>query len=324
MKALRPYLVPAIVALIVAAAGGVASAEWPNDRPITMIVAYSPGGATDIAARLLAPYIEKYLGQSIIILNRPGAGGEVGFTALATAAPDGYTVGFINTPNVVTIPIERRTRYTLESFIPVANVMDDPDAFLVRADSPFRTLQELVEYAKKNPGTVSYGTSGIGSDDHIATEMFARAAGLKLRHIPFDGAAPNRTALLGGHITLGVFNISEAKEYVENGQLRILGQMAEGRTELFPNTPTFREQGYNIVTGSQRGIAMPAGTPGWVVERFAQAAAKAVNDPEFREKAAKAYLPLRYLGPNDYRAFLRELRDSYQELWNASPWVEKR
>ena len=325
MKAFkRLVLLSVMAAVALLGASPKAEAAWPKDQPITMIVAYSPGGATDIAARLAAVYIEKYLGQSVAVINRPGAGGEIGFTALAEAKPDGYTIGFINTPNVLTIPMQRKTRYSLESFIPVAQLMDDPDAFLVMKDSPINNLKDLAEYAKANPNKVTYGTSGIGSDDHIAAELFSIAANVKMKHVPFDGASSNRTALLGNHIMLGVFNISEAKEYVAGGQLKILGQMSEGRQELFPDTPTFKEQGFEVLMASTRGIAMPAGTPDAIVAAFAEACEKAINDPEFQQKCAAANLPLRFLNPTDYLASLKKNQKDFQALWDTNPWVQQK
>ncbi len=313
-----------MAAVLAAAPSGKAEAAWPKDQPITMIVAYAPGGATDIAARLAAVYIEKYLGQSVAVLNKPGAGGEIGFTQLAEAKPDGYTVGFINTPNVITIPMQRKTRYSLESFIPVAQLMDDPDSFLVRKDSPLNNLKDLVEYAKKNPGKVTYCSTGIGSDDHIAGELFSQAADVRMKHVPFSGAGTARTALLGGHVELGVFNISEAAEYVSTGQIKILGQMSEGPTDLFPDTPTFRDQGFDVIMASTRGIAMPAGTPGDIVAAFAEACEKAIKDPEFQKKCAEASLPLKFLGPKDYLAGIKQNQASFQKLWDTNPWVKEK
>jgi len=325
MKASRRVVVlSAMAVMLLPCVSPKAEAAWPSDQPITMIVAYSPGGATDVAARLAAVYIEKYLGQSVVVINRPGAGGEIGFTALAESKPDGYTIGFINTPNVLTIPMQRKTRYSLESFIPVAQLMDDPDAFLVMKDSPLNNLKDLAEYAKANPGKVAYGTTGIGSDDHIAAELFSIAADVKMRHVPFDGAAASRTALLGRHLTLGVFNVSEAKEYVASGQIKILGQMSEVRQELFPNTPTFKEQGFDVLMASIRGIAMPAGTPEDIVTKFAAACEKAIKDPEFQKKAASADVPLRFLNPKDYLANLQRNQKVFQNLWNTHPWVQQK
>lgn len=319
----RITLLPLMAAMLVLGVTPVKSdAAWPKDQTLTMIVAYAPGGATDIAARIAAVYIEKYLGQSVAVINRPGAGGEIGFTALAEAKPDGYTIGFINTPNVLSIPMQRKARYSLDSFIPVAQLMDDPDSFLVLKDSPLNNLKDLVEYAKANPNKVTYCTTGIGSDDHIATELFSQAAGVQMKHVPFDGAGTARTALLGGHVMLGVFNVSEAAEYVVGGSIKILGQMAEERQDLFPDTPTFREQGYDVTMASTRGIAMPSGTPQDIVDKFAEACAKAIADPEFQEKCAAASLPLRFLNPADYLVGLKKDQKKFQELWDTNPWIQ--
>ena len=193
----RRHLLTASLALPLASL--IAPKAWAAypDRPITMIVAFPPGGGTDAAARTLARFMQMALGQPVVVNNRAGAGGELGFSELARARPDGYTIGFINTPNVVTIPIERRVRYRLEDFSLIANVVDDPGAFFVLADSPFRTLADLVAHAKAKPEDVTYGTSGIGSDDHLAALAFERLAGVKLTHVPFAGASAVRNALLG-------------------------------------------------------------------------------------------------------------------------------
>lgn len=324
MRASKRIIALSVLAVMfLLGAAPTSEAAWPKDQPLTMIVAYPPGGATDIAGRLAAVYIEKYLGQTVTVLNRPGAGGEIGFTALSEAKPDGYTIGFINTPNVLTIPMQRKTRYSLNSFIPVAQLMDDPDAFLVLKESPLNSLADLVAYAKANPNKVTYCTTGIGSDDHIATEMFCQAAGVTMKHVPFDGAGTARTALLGGHVMLGVFNVSEAKEYVSGGQIKILGQMADERQALFPDTPTFKEQGFNVIMASIRGIAMPAGTSEEIVNKFAQACEKAIADPEFQQKCAEASLPLKYLGPKDYLAKLNQNQKNFQKLWDTSPWIQQ-
>ena len=154
-----------------------AQSSYP-DRPLTMVIAFPAGGGTDVAARPLARIMEKYLGQAVVITNRPGASGEIGFTELARAKPDGYTIGFINTPTIVTIPIERpATRFRLDDFSPVLNIVDDPGAIWVLPDSPIRTVADLVAEAKRRPGQVSYGTSGIGSDDHLAVLALERVSG---------------------------------------------------------------------------------------------------------------------------------------------------
>ncbi|MWJ27029.1 tripartite tricarboxylate transporter substrate binding protein [Halomonas sp. ZH2S] len=307
--------------LLSAATMGSAWAEYP-ERPVTMIVAYSAGGGTDVAARTLAPYIEEHLGQSITVLNRPGAGGEIGFTALAQADPDGYTFGFINIPNMLAIPIQREARYSLEDIDPVAQIVYDAGALSVRSDSDITSLEELVAEAKANPGTVTYGTTGIGSDDHLAVLSFERKAGIELRHIPFPGAADLRAATLGGHITMASMNISESVDDMEAGNLHILGQMAEERWENAPEVPTFQELGYDVVMGSHRGIGAPAGMPEAVFETLSGAVTKAVADPEFQEKSMQQGLPLAFQGPEAFGSQLETLNAELKELWEEQPWSQ--
>ncbi|HPU54123.1 MAG TPA: tripartite tricarboxylate transporter substrate binding protein, partial [Burkholderiaceae bacterium] len=217
-----------------------AQAAYP-ERPIRMIVAYSAGGATDVTARAIAPFIEKYLGGGarIVIENRTGAGGAIGFAALAAAPPDGYTIGFINTPNLVTIPIERKSSFTWESFDLIGNVVDDPSNFSVLSSSPITTLDQLAAYARSKPGQVTVGTTGVGSDDHLAMLMFEKIAGVKMNHVPFKGAADVRAATLGKQIDVAAVNIGEALQATKGGApFRNFGPMSVARTDLAPEIPT--------------------------------------------------------------------------------------
>ena len=299
----------------------IARADWP-ERPITLIVAFPVGGGTDVAARTVARFMERHLGQSIVVLNRGGAGGEIGWSEMIRSAPDGYTIGFINTPNIVSIPIERSARYRLEDFAPVANVVDAPGAFLVPPDSPFRTLADLVGFARAHTEEVTYGTTGIGSDDHLAVLAFARLTGVRMTHVPFAGAGPVRNAIIGKQIAVASMNVGEGITDMRQGQLRALGQMATAPGAKAPDTPTFREQGYDVVQSSMGGLAAPAGVPGPVLERLATAAKAAMEDPEFRTIASQQALPLRYFGPEEYRAKLTGLRRDLQALWWEHPWKE--
>ena len=304
------------------AAGAMAYPE----RPITMIVAYPAGGGTDLVARALVPFIEKNLGGGarIIVQNRTGAGGEIGFTALANAPADGYTIGFVNTPNVITIPIERRTKYSWQNFDLIGNIVDDPGNFAVHADNPARTLAELAAQAKANPGRLTVGTSGTGSDDHLAMLMFERIAGVKMVHVPFKGAAEVRTAVAGKQIDVAAINVGEALQAIKGGTaLRNLGQMSPARTNLAPDLPTFREQGYNVELSSLRGLAAPRGLPSDIRERLVRAVERAVTDPEFQASATKVYAPLRYLGPAQFETIMREAEVQFRQLWKEMPWAEQ-
>jgi tripartite-type tricarboxylate transporter receptor subunit TctC len=314
-----------VLCALLALVPGTAAAAYP-ERPITMLIAYSPGGGTDLVARALAPYIEKNLGGDarIVIVNRAGAGGEIGFAALAAAPADGYTIGFVNTPPLLTIPIERQAQFHWQRFDYIGNIIDDPCNFSVHADTNIRSLRELAAYAKENPGEVTVGSTGIGSDDHLAMLMFERAAGVKMRHIPFKGSSDVRAAIAGKQITVAAINIGEALQYQKGGTaLRNLVQMSPARTNLAPDLATAREQGYDIELSSLRGLAAPKGLPPEIRERLVKAVERSVADPEFQAKAAQFFAPLRYLAPAQYEALVREADQQFRQLWKELPWGDK-
>ena len=302
-----------------------AQGSYP-DRPIKMIVAYSAAGATDVMARAMVPFIEKYLGggAKIVVENRTGAGGAIGFGMLAAASADGYTIGFINTPNVLTIPIERKSAFTWESFDLIGNIVDDPGNFSVHTDSPIRTLDQLAAYAKSRPGQVTVGTTGVGSDDHLAMLYFERIAGVKMNHIPFKGAADVRAATLGKQIDVAAVNIGEALQAIKGGSpLRNLGQMSLKRTDLASDLPTFKEQGYDIEMSSLRGVAAPKGLPADVREKLVKAIGQVTRDPEFLKINAGLFTQLRYLDPDQYRTVMRDTETGFRKLWGEMPWGDK-
>jgi tripartite-type tricarboxylate transporter receptor subunit TctC len=305
-------------------AGPALAQEYP-ERPIDMIVAYSAGGGTDVAARTLVPFIEEHLpgDATINVINRPGAGGEIGFTALANAEPDGYTIGFVNLPNLLSIAIQRGADYELSSFQPIADIVYDAGGFGAAADAGFDDLEGLVAYAEQKDGPVTYGTTGIGSDDHLAALTFARQAGIEMRHIPFSGAADVRAALLGGQIDLASTNVSELIDYADSGDVVILGQMGESRWSEAEDVPTFKEQGFDVVMGSDRGLAAPAGFPEEALATIQAAVEAAINDPEFQERAQKQRLPLAFMNAEDFGAKLERMNETLQGIWDEQPWAEQ-
>ncbi len=297
-------------------------AEWRPDRQITMIVAFAAGGGTDTAARTIARFMEKDLGQPVVVLNRPGAGGEIGFSELARARPDGYTIGFINTPTIVTIPIERQARFKLDDFALIANIVDDPGGIWVLKDSPIRDFAGLLAAARERPATIGYGTTGIGSDDHLAILAIERATNTRFLHIPFAGSAQVKQNLLSRAIPIAVMNMAEGIAEWRQDVLRPLVQMGATRWNVAAEVPTLKELGIDVVEGSMRGMAAPAGMPPEVMARLARALQRTVDDPEFQRLAVQQSLPLRFLGPDAYRAELVALRERYQALWNQHPWKE--
>lgn len=299
-----------------------AQGEWRPDRALTMVVAFAAGGGTDLAARTIARFMERDLGQSVVVLNRPGAGGEIGFAELARARPDGLTFGFINTPHIVTLPIERRTRFRLEDFALLGNIVDDPGGLWVRADSDIRDFASLLAAARARPSTIGYGTTGVGSDDHLAMLALERKSGASFLHVPFGGSAQVKQNLLSRAIPVAVMNVAEGVFEMRQGVLRPLAQMGATRWPVLAEVPTLRELGFDVVEGSMRGMAAPAGIPPEALARLALSVRRTVEDPEFQAAAVQQNLPLRFLAPEPYLAELLALRAGYQALWDAHPWRE--
>jgi tripartite-type tricarboxylate transporter receptor subunit TctC len=287
-------------------------------RPVTHIVAYPPGGGTDVTARLLAPLLEKELGTTVQVLNKPGAGGQVGFTELSRSRPDGYTIGNLILPTVITTYLDpqRKAVFGRKSFQLLALQDNDPGVIAVKADGPYKNLKDLIDAAKAKPGTIRTTTSGILSDDHIAAMITEEVAGVKFAIVHFDGSAPGRTAVLGGHVEAFYGNVSEMEAQVRSGEMRLLAVMDRQRTKFYPDLKTAEEQGYKIYSGVHRGIGMPAGAPKEVVDVLAGALAKVIPSEEFRGRMEKlTYAPM-YMDPQKYATFWGDYEAQ------AKQWVE--
>ncbi|MBB3900323.1 tripartite tricarboxylate transporter substrate binding protein [Roseococcus suduntuyensis] len=318
----RRQLAGAGIGLLAAPAALRAQPAWPTEKPIQAIVPYPPGGGVDVMTRLVLPVVEKHLpGARFVVQNRAGAGGQIGFEASFNSAPDGYTIGAVAVPAINTIPRERAARYRPMDYTFLANVVDDPNTIFVPPNSPFRTLGDLVEAARARPGRINYGTTGVGSDDHILMLALQAQARLEpLEHVPFAGAAPLLAQVLGGHIEVGVGNVAEILGAMREGRVRALGQAAAERWSAAPDLPTFREQGFDLVAGSARGIIAPPGLPDAIRQRLEQGFRAALADPDFLRDAARASLPLRIAVGADYRQLVQEVDNRVQELWQIRPW----
>ena len=214
-------------------------------------------GGGDITARTLAVHLGKQLGTQVVVSNKLGASGELGLAYVAKAAPDGHVIGMTNMPGLVTLPIERRTQFKPADFTYIANLVRDPSAFSVMADSQYKNLADLIADAKARPGEISYGSTGVGTDDHLAMVLFERLTGTRLNHVPYN-AGPLRTAVLGGHVTIGGMNLGEVMPF--ESKVRILAQASPARSSLAPNVPSFNEQNVKLVfTGARhRGTGRPS------------------------------------------------------------------
>jgi tripartite-type tricarboxylate transporter receptor subunit TctC len=312
----------ALVLSVFIAVAGPAAAAWP-EKPITVLVPFGPGGGADIAARTLGRWIESRLGQPFVIVNRPGAGGEIGFAAIARAIPDGYTIGVITLPNLVTIPLERRASYAVEQIAPIANLVDDVGGVFVRADSRFRSLADLVAAAKAAPGAISFGTTGIGTYAHFGMLALERQAGISLTPVAYGGTAAMRLALLQGELQVAGVSMTDAAQEMAQGQVRALGQMAPNRGSGTPDVPTLREQGFDVVLSSLRGFGAPAGTPPAVVARLSALIGEAAADPAFQALAKQQAMPLAFWDSARFAAEIAAQRTLYGQAWQERPWREK-
>lgn len=312
----------ALATALALASTGAALAEWPNDRPIRMIVAFAPGGSTDVMARALEPLLEAQLGAEIIIENLPGASGEIAYTELAKSTPDGYTFSYINTPGFLSMQVQRDLSYDPASIEPIARLVDDPASVVVPGNSPYQTLEDFVQAAKSQPGSVSFGSSGIGTDDHLAIILLGTEAQAQFTHIPFGGAGETRTALLGSQISAGGLNVSEFAG-TDNAGLRMLANFGRERSPQLPDVPTAIELGYNVEMSSERGIAGPRGIPSDIVERFSAAVQAVLESPEFAKQAEDLALPLAYLSGADWEAQMPDRLARFQAIWDVTPWVQQ-
>lgn len=288
------------------AEGGAAPAAKSVNFPtkgVTVICPWSAGGGTDAVLRALCGVAEKYLGKSITVENKTGGAGAIGHAAIKNAKPDGYTVGMI-TFELNSLPQQGLIDFTYKDFDPLIRVNADAATLTVKADAPYNSVQEFVDYCKAHPGEVSIGNSAPGSVWHIGAGLLASATGIDVKHVAFEGAAPAVTALAGGHIQAVTVSLAEVKSQLDAGNVKCIGIMSADRPDGYPDIKTFKEQGFDIEYATWRGLALPKGVDPQVKQILVDAFTKAENDPEFIETAKKLNLTPAYLGPEDFEAFL--------------------
>jgi putative tricarboxylic transport membrane protein len=299
-------------ALIFGVVGPGQAADFPT-KEVQIIIPWAAGGATDLVFRALAASSSKYLGKAVVVVNKPGGGGAVGYTEVAQARPDGYTLVTAVTPLTI-LPHQTKTAFTYQSFDPVINVVEDPAMFQVRADSQWKTLPEFLDYAKKNPEMITVGNSGAGGGVHLIAMAFEKAVGVKFNHIPFAGGGPSVTALLGGHVHAVSVSPPEGIAHVRAGKLRIIALFSDKRMEAFPNVPIVREQGINFSMGQWRGLAAPKGTPPDVIAKLHEAFKKGMEDPVFVKNATDMTVHLAYSGPGEFGKMMAQDHERYAKL----------
>jgi tripartite-type tricarboxylate transporter receptor subunit TctC len=304
-------LLAGLAAALGPAAPGLAQ-QFPT-KEVQIIVPYAAGGATDLVFRALAASSQKYLGKAVVVINKPGGGGAVGFTEAKQAKPDGYTLVTAITP-ITILPHQVKTAFSYRDFEPIISVVQDPVMFQVRADAPWKDLKEFLDYARANPGMITVGNSGAGGGVHLIALAFEKAAGVKFNHIPFAGGGPSVTALLGGHVNAVSVGPPEGIAQVKAGQLRIIALFSEQRMPDFPNVATVREQGVDFAMGQWRGLAAPKGTPPEVVKVLHDAFKRGMEDPAFTKNAADMAVALAYVGSADFAKLMAADDQRYAKL----------
>jgi tripartite-type tricarboxylate transporter receptor subunit TctC len=295
-------MLPIVAALAAGVFSFSAMAAYP-DKPVTVICPWTAGGGTDVLLRALSKEAEKHLGQTINVTNQTGGGGAIGHNAIRAARPDGYTVGMI-TFELNSLPPQGLVPFTWKDFDPLMLLNSDPAAMTVRKDAPYSTVRGFMDYAKANPGGITIGNSAPGSVWHIAAGLAAEKTGVDVKHVPFNGAQPAVTALVGGHIDAVAVSVAEVRSQVQAGELKILGVMSAKRDKIFPDVPTFREQGVDVEFYTWRGLALPKGVPANIKAKISDAYKKAFDSKEFQEFAAKASLNLVYQDSANFAKFL--------------------
>lgn len=275
--------------------------EYPV-KPISIIVPYSPGGDSDMIARTMEKLAIQYLGQPMIVVNKPGGGATLGWNELASANPDGYTIG-ITTIGAILQPLYSKTRYYYPTALaPLAQVTTSPMAMTVLTESPWQNVDDLIKYAKAHPGELKYSHPGLGATANVVAEMFATEAGITIEQVPFKGSSEALAALLGGHVKVMFSNIASVKEQVKAGKVRVLAIADPHRCEDvdLKNIPTFKEQGVDLIFNNWQGIGAPKGIPGDIQIKLALGIKNILSDPEFQKNMEALGMKVEYLGPTEF------------------------
>ena len=317
---MRKIIVPILAVLLIIGLTGCAEqkpeagSKFPQ-KAVELVVPFAPGGVTDIAARILANSATKYLpnGQAVVVTNKPGGGGIVGTTEVFNAKPDGYKIAFASSAPLSIQPHYGKTSFTHDSFQPLMRALSFGQVLVVKNDSPWKTFEEWLDYVKKNPDSFTYGTTGTGGVAHLTMERLNHEAGLKSKHVPFAGAAPALTALLGGHIQ----GVIVAPNDVNNEEFRILVDFGSKKNAMLNSVPLLKEKGINITQNICTGLIAPKGLPKDVADVLHTAFKKALEDPATIAEFKKIGFAPAYSSPE---AFQKEITDDF----NTSKVVLKR
>jgi len=306
------WILAAACAILIAALP-VGAQDWPT-KPIEVVVGFPPGGGTDMISRAISDVGAKYLGQPLVVNNKPGATGIIGSQYVHSSKPDGYTLLVAGGSETVSVPNFKSLPFNpITDFDPIIRLMIERIGFYVRTDSPWKSMQEFVEDAKKNPEKYTYATSGVGGLHHATVMVTEKRTGIRLTHVPHKGGAETLAALAGGHVNVAMASPNEAYALVRGGRVRCLAITSLTRSPTEPNTPFMRELGYDVYIENQKGFVFPKGVPQPIRQKLHDALKKAYDDPQFKANAAKMQLELAYLGGEDFRKAMKSMFDQIGE-----------
>jgi tripartite-type tricarboxylate transporter receptor subunit TctC len=298
--------IAAVVLLAGAAASPLSAQTYPN-KPIRFILPFPPGGPTDILGRLIGQKLAERLGQPVVPENKPGAGANIGLEIGAKAKPDGYTITLASPSLSISPTLYKKLNYdSVKDFAPVSLVAEIPNVLLVRPDLPIKSLKELIEYAKANPGKLNYGSGGIGTSNHLASELFKTLANVNIVHVPYKGSNQAMIAMMGGEVGMVVIGIPPSQAQIKAGKVRALAVLSEERLPAFPNIPTSKEAGMdNFEVTTWYGLLAPAGTPRDIVARLNAEWIKIAATPDMREKMQTAGFEPMSSTPEKFAEFIK-------------------
>ena len=307
---MRAMLSMAAAAAVLFASGlAMAQDSYPS-KPVTYIIPFNPGGESDVTARFQEPYFKEVTGQDVVIQYKPGAGGATAWAQLNGFAADGYTIMNVNFPHAILQPAIKEVGYQTEEVMPAYVFHYTPDAILVRADSPYQTLQDLIDDAQANPGAVTFAGSGTNSANHLAAVRFSQMADSKVTYIPFKGSSPAIAALLGGQVKAAM---SYTTQGIKAGdQVRVLAVATDERVPSYPDVPTFKELGFDYIAGAYRGVTLPKDAPAEVRQELSDIIAEINAKPSFRQKLEENGYVVVDVPANKMESFVAERRSEYE------------
>lgn len=316
---MKKLLLPASISLfaLTAAIPLTASADYSVTDEVRVLQGFQAGGGSDALAQITQPFLRDILGVNFVNQYIPGAAGAIAWTRLGNQSPkDGSVISITNTPMLMTnYIINDAVSYNIDQLTPIANVVTDPGVIVVHPDSPYQTVEDLLQAAEENPGRITIGNSGVGGDDYFSTIMVENATGVKFEKVPFAGDGPSATAAMGDQIDASFNNVGIVYGHITAGSLRPLAVFSEERLPMLPDTPTLKEIGYDVVNGSSRGYSAPAGIPDQARDELIAAFEELATNEEFLALAEERAFYIDIITGDDYMEMMKRMEETFIEIW---------